>query len=37
MANPGQSWHVAGTDDFNGDGNADILWQNMTARPRSGK
>jgi hypothetical protein len=33
MANPGPSWHVAGTDDFNGDGNADILWQNDDGTP----
>ena len=33
LANPGPSWHVAGTDDFNGDGNADILWQNDDGTP----
>jgi hypothetical protein len=33
MANPGPSWHVAGTGDFNGDGNADILWQNDDGTP----
>jgi hypothetical protein len=27
-ANPGTSWHIVGTGDFNGDGDADILWQN---------
>ena len=27
-ANPGPSWSVAGTSDFNGDGNADLLWRN---------
>ena len=26
-ANPGPSWHVEGTGDFNGDGKSDILWQ----------
>ncbi len=26
--NPGPSWRVVGTGDFNGDGNSDILWQN---------
>jgi len=26
--NPGPSWHVKGSGDFNGDGNSDILWQN---------
>ena len=26
--NPGPSWHVKGSSDFNGDGHADILWQN---------
>jgi hypothetical protein len=28
VANPGASWHVAATGDFNGDGLADILWRN---------
>ena len=27
MANPGHRWHAEGARDFNGDGNADILWQ----------
>ena len=27
-ANPGPSWKVVGTGDFNGDGMSDILWQN---------
>jgi hypothetical protein len=26
--NPGASWHVVGTGDFNGDGRSDILWRN---------
>ncbi len=26
--NPGSSWNVAGISDFNGDGNADVLWRN---------
>ena len=28
LGNPGPSWHVKGTGDFNGDGFSDILWQN---------
>ena len=28
IANPGPTWHEAGTGDFNGDGNSDILYQN---------
>ena len=26
--NPGPSWQVKGSGDFNGDGKSDILWQN---------
>jgi hypothetical protein len=25
--NPGPTWHIKGTGDFNGDGKSDILWQ----------
>jgi hypothetical protein len=28
LGNPGPSWHVIATGDFNGDGYSDILWQN---------
>jgi hypothetical protein len=28
LANPGTSWHVVGTGDFNGDGHVDLMWQN---------
>jgi ELWxxDGT repeat protein len=31
-ANPGPSWHIVGTGDFNGDGNSDILWQNTNGQ-----
>ena len=33
MVNPGPSWHAEGAGDFNGDGNADILWQNDDGTP----
>jgi hypothetical protein len=28
--NPGPSWHIMGTGDYNHDGKADILWQNSS-------
>ena len=31
--NPGPSWHIKGTGDFNGDGKSDILWQNDDGTP----
>ena len=33
QADPGPSWHAIGTGDFNGDGKADILWQNNDGLP----
>ena len=33
LSNPGPGWQVAGTGDFDGDGNADILWQNADGTP----
>ena len=30
--NPGPSWKVVGTGDFNGDGHSDILWQNANGQ-----
>jgi hypothetical protein len=30
--NPGTSWQIVGTGDFNGDGNLDILWQNTSGQ-----
>ena len=32
--NPGPTWQIAGTGDFNGDGRADILWQNERRHTR---
>lgn len=33
LGNPGPSWHVKGTGDFNGDGQSDILLQNDNGAP----
>src|SRR5215831_13113563 len=33
LPNSGPSWHVIGTGDFNGDGKADIIWQNTDGLP----
>ena len=32
IGNPGPSWHIVGTGDFSGDGDADILWQNTNGQ-----
>jgi hypothetical protein len=31
--NPGPAWHAINTGDYNGDGKADILWQNADGTP----
>jgi serralysin len=31
--NPGADWHVVNTGDYNGDGKADIVWQNHDGTP----
>jgi hypothetical protein len=28
VVTPGLTWSVAGTSDFRGDGNSDVLWRN---------
>src|ERR1700744_3075563 len=28
-------WHIAGVGDFNGDGNADLVWENTTTGARN--
>jgi hypothetical protein len=33
LANPGPSWHVVTSRDLNGDGNADLVWQNNDGTP----
>jgi hypothetical protein len=33
LTNPGVKWHAIGTEDFNGDGKADILFQNGDGTP----
>jgi len=33
QANPGPAWHATSAHDFDGDGNADILWQNDNGTP----
>ena len=32
-SNPGPSWHIKDTGDFNDDGRSDILWQNDNGTP----
>jgi len=34
LSNPGKAWTAIGTGDFNGDGNADILYQNKDGTPQ---
>jgi hypothetical protein len=31
--NPGLSWQIKGTGDFNGDGKSDIIWQGQDGTP----
>jgi hypothetical protein len=31
--NPGPSWQIKGTGDFNGDGKSDIIWQGQDGTP----
>jgi hypothetical protein len=31
--NPGPSWHIEGTGDYNDDNKSDILWQNDNGTP----
>ena len=33
LVNPGAAWHEKTAADFNGDGKADILWQNDNGTP----
>jgi hypothetical protein len=33
LPNPGPAWHVIDAGDFNGDGNADIVWQGSDGTP----
>ena len=33
LSNPGPAWHVKDAGDYNGDGKADILWQNDNGTP----
>jgi hypothetical protein len=34
LAGPGITWQLVGSGDFNGDGKADILWQNIDGTPQ---
>ena len=33
LVNPGPTWQIKGTGDFNGDGKSDILWQDDNGTP----
>ncbi|HWX83247.1 MAG TPA: FG-GAP-like repeat-containing protein, partial [Xanthobacteraceae bacterium] len=33
FANPGASWHIIASRDVNGDGTADLIWQNNNGQP----